>query len=436
MQGGGVAILTRDNLRATALQIGGSDPNLESLWLSVSGAGCRTVVAGAVYRQPASSIPGALELIDQQFRDAVSTGKPVIIMGDLNINLLRQTSPGARSLQRILSDLGLTQLVREPTDLHPIPTTLDLVMTNLTDSPRSVVVLPEPVADHQPVLLRAEVRRQRPPPPVPVTRRRWERVDWDAVCLGLLTADWGPLYSAQTVDEKVAAFMAVWDSVADEHCPLVTVRRRRQACPWLCDNPELTSSMKDRDEARRTWQRSRTPERCHKYRRRRNTLKNQLIRARRDFLCDSLLSDKQAFWSSLKCFEVQSPKGVGSGDDDIRVRADAFNEHFASVGPRIAAEVDGTAAPPDTHGPRPPHVCLLRPVTLPELFSAMNRMSSSRAIGVDGVPLFAVKKCFVVIGPHLLNVVNKSITTCMFPYAWKIARVVVWIHKSGNRADF
>ena len=197
--------------------------------------------------------------------------------------------------------------------------------------------------------------------------------------------------------------------------------------------------MEDRDEARRTWQRSRTPESHHEYRRRRNTLKSQLIRARRDFLCDSLLSDKQTFWSRLKCFAVQSPKGVSLDDDDISVRADAFNEHFASVGPRIAAEVEGTTAPPDTHGPRAPRVCSsalkLRPVTLPELSSAMNRMSSSRAIGVDGVPLFAVKKCFAVIGPHLLNIVNKSITTCMFPYAWKIAHVVP-IHKSGKPSRF
>ena len=91
VRGGGVAILTRDNLRATTLQIGGSSPDLESLWLSISGPGSRTVVVGAMYRPPASSIPGALELIDQQLRDAVSTGKPVIIMGDLNINLLQPT---------------------------------------------------------------------------------------------------------------------------------------------------------------------------------------------------------------------------------------------------------------------------------------------------------------------------------------------------------
>ena len=390
-----------------------------------------------MYRPPASSIPGALELIDQQLSDAVSTGKPVIIMGDLNINLLQPTGPGVRGLQRILSDLGLSQLVREPTHLHPTPTMLDLVMTNLTDSPEAVKVLPEPIADHQPVLLGAEVRRWRPPPPAPVTRRRWERVDWDAMCLSLLIANWEPLYGAQTVDEKLTAFMAVWDAVADEHCPLVTVRRRRPACPWLRDNPELTSAMEDRDEARRAWQRTRTPESRRRYQILRNTVKRLLHRARRDFLCDSLASDKQSFWSNLKNFAFLSAKGLPSDNDCIRDRADEFNQHFASVGPRVAAEAQRAAAP-SSCGPRPSRVCssalILHPVTLPELSNAIKRMSSSKAIGVDGVPLLAVKKCFAVIGPHLLNIVNNSITTCIFPSAWKIARVVP-VHKSGNKTD-
>ena len=73
-------------------------------------------------------------------------------------------------------------------------------------------------------------------------------------------------------------------------------------------------------------------------------------------------------------------------------------------------------------------------MTLPELSNAIKCMSSSKAIGVDGVPLLAVKKCFAVIGPHLLNIVNSSITTCTFPSAWKIARVVP-IHKSGDKTD-
>ena len=85
-----------------------------------------------------------------------------------------------------------TQTRTHTTRKPPTPTLLDLVITNLTSSPTSVTVLSEPIADRQPVLLTAEVRRQRPPWPTPVTRRRWEHVDWDAICLSFLTSDWGP----------------------------------------------------------------------------------------------------------------------------------------------------------------------------------------------------------------------------------------------------
>ena len=61
-------------------------------------------------------------------------------------------------------------------------------------------------------------------------------------------------------------------------------------------------------------------------------------------------------------------------------------------------------------------------------------MSSSRAVGVDGVPLFAIVRCFSVIGPHLLHIINRSITSSIFPSAWKLARVIP-VHKSGDTSD-
>ena len=85
-RGGGVAILTGEHLRTTKLAIGGADPAVESLWLSVTGAGRRTVVVGAIYRPPGTSTPRGLELIEEQLRAAVATGKPVIALGDFNFN--------------------------------------------------------------------------------------------------------------------------------------------------------------------------------------------------------------------------------------------------------------------------------------------------------------------------------------------------------------
>ena len=435
-RGGGVAILTREDLRVTKLEMGGADATVESLWLSVTGAGRRPVVVGAVYRPPAASISRGLELIEQQFRAAVSFNRAVVTMGDFNINLLNTEEPTSRRLQSIMNDLGLRQLVEQPTHIHPTPTLLDLIITNLTDVPVASLVLPEAVADHQPILFQAQLSRRRPARPPPVTSRAWSRVDWDALCLTLLMADWGQLHAAETVDEKLAAFIAVWSDAVDRHCPLITVMRRRPDCPWLRNNPEVATAKEDRDAARRTWTENRTPETRLEYQHSRNQLKRVLIRAKRQYLCGSLMTDRRQFWGRIKAFALRPSGGGPSGTDDVSEQADAFNKHFASIGPRLAAEVarDGGAA----ICPRPPRVCasalMLRLATLPELWGAIARMSGTRAVGVDEVPFYAVKKCFAVIGPHLLHLINHSIVTEVFPAAWKVARVIP-IFKSGDRAN-
>ena len=442
-RGGGVAILTREQLRITKLDIGGADAAVESLWLSVTGAGRRAVTIGAIYRPPSAPVARGLKLIKQQFHAAISANKPVIGMGDININMLDANKPGVRGLSEILNDLSLKQLVTQATHLHPTPTLLDLIITNIADLPAPAVVLPDPVADHQPVLLSAQIRRQRPPRRTPVTTRPWRRVNWDALCLSLLTADWDSLYDAVNIDDKLAAFMAIWNAAIDEHCPLITVTRRHPHCPWLRDNPNLTAAMEDRDTARAAWEMIRTPETRQDYQRSRNRVKSLLVTARREYLCGGLLTERRKFWSRLKTYAILPAGGLVTNEDDITDRAETFNAHFASVGSRVAAEVtrDGGALPVlggATTGPRPPRVCasalVLRPATLPELSKAIGRMSSSRAVGEDGVPLHAIKECFAVIGPHLLHMINRSIATHVFPAAWKIARVTP-IHKSGDRSD-
>ena len=115
---------------------------------------------------------------------------------------------------------------------------------------------------------------------------------------------------------------------------------------------------------------------------------------------------------------------------------DAFNTHFASVGPRIAAEL--AASDPSLLPPRPPCVTSaglrLKPATLPELSLALRRLSSSKAVGHDNVPLHAIRSCFPVIGPHVLHIVNSSIISSTFPDTWKLATVVP-LHKSGAKEE-
>ena len=113
--------------------------------------------------------------------------------------------------------------------------------------------------------------------------------------------------------------------------------------------------------------------------------------------------------------------------EDVEKTADVLNRHFSSVGSRIAADLRG-AVNDGSKQPRPPSVCAtgfsFQTATLPELSQCIKRMRASRAVGLDEVPLQAVRECFPVIGPHLLKLVNLSLATKEFPDCWKIACVV------------
>ena len=100
------------------------------------------------------------------------------------------------------------------------------------------------------------------------------------------------------------------------------------------------------------WTEERTAETRREHQQCRNRLKSAIIRAKRQYLCDSMTTDRRQFWSRIKAFAFRPSSGASSDADDVAERADAFNEHFASVGSRIAAEVacDGGA----TTDPRPP----------------------------------------------------------------------------------
>ena len=379
----------------------------------------------------------SLEHLEEQLRAAQCTKRPVYLLGDINFNVLDTNASSVRRYQSVLCELNMSQLVKEPTHLYPPPAALDHVITNQLDPAAEVEVLPDAISDHQPVIVSARLGRVRAPSRWR-TARRWGRADWNAICLSFLEADWSGVDGATDVDECVQQFMTVWDSVMDRFCPVKRVRVSKPHCPWLAHDPELTELMVERNSARDTWLCLRTEEARADYTRLRNAVKSRLISSRREFLCGELESgSRREFWRNLKLATARRPPPAEAGADspeEMEAAADALNRHFATVGSRIADELrDSVAAARDS--PRPSTVCAaafhLQGVTLPELSRCLRSMSASRAVGLDGVPLFAVRKCFPVIAPYLLRLINLSLSTKVFPDCWKTASIVP-ILKSGD----
>ena len=114
---------------------------------------------------------------------------------------------------------------------------------------------------------------------------------------------------------------------------------------------------------------------------------------------------------------MRSKGSVNSPISLSNEKANDFSKHFANVGSKIAADIVADNNRPPIP-PRPPCVTTAglthRVVTLPELSTALSELSGSQAVGLDDLPIAAIRKSFSVIGPHILHLVNSSISTRVF----------------------
>ena len=438
VRGGGLAIVIRDDITACKLKVPPPEGSrLESLWLTLTAPGGRSAVLGATYRPPGEPVTPDIDALRQQLLEVSRLDKPVFLLGDLNLDLMRPEKSQVSQYICMLQELNFIQLIRDPTRPGTTPSLIDHVITNRTSiGCEAAAVVKTHVSDHDLITVRAPLPRTKRKPRE-LTTRSTRGVDFNHLCLDLLLSDWSALYRDETtsIDDLYRAFLENWDAAVDRHCPLKRVRLRHPDRPWLTLDDDLTELQHQRDAARRSRDAQGSAESERRYTSLRREFRRRLAAARADFF--SAPSSMKEMWSELRKHALGPGKSTGPGDVPDAAAADRFNTYFAEVGTRIAEELaERRDGPPPL--PRPPTVCgaafTVRPATLPELSCALGRMSGSRAVGSDGVSLQLLRRCFAAVGPHLLRIVNASIITGKVPSLWKHAKVVP-IFKSGDRSQ-
>ena len=107
------------------------------------------------------------------------------------------------------------------------------------------------------------------------------------------------------------------------------------------------------------------------YRRARNAAKTAQNKARSNFFMTSYRHSKPKIWKDIRKFLISSRRDSSftiSANSKSAEWADQLNQHFASVGPSIAASLGTAAAAGQRLAPRPPRVVSdafrVRPATL------------------------------------------------------------------------
>ena len=114
-------------------------------------------------------------------------------------------------------------------------------------------------------------------------------------------------------------------------------------------------------------------------------------------------------------------------------KAECLNEFFATVGYNLAEQIPNTE--PMYNNPKAyPPVFYFHEITAFELVIFIRDMKSSNSCGTDGLTMKLVKLAGPSIVEPLLHIINRSITSGIFPNIWKVGCITP-LYKDGDATN-
>ena len=192
---------------------------------------------------------------------------------------------------------------------------------------------------------------------------------------------------------------------------------------------------------------SRNPRDWGEFKRLRNKVNSKIKIAKESYYKQSFTEHKNVFKNVQTINELTSRKSNTSSIKEPIVNgvsknkttdlANAFNEHFSTIGLKLANEI-----PSEANGDKS---CLeylnitdqrfcFTPTNSSQVFSLWNKLSKSKATGLDKISARLIRECADLICISICKIFNCSLTTGIFPSDWKCAEVNS-LFKKGSSSD-
>ena len=113
---------------------------------------------------------------------------------------------------------------------------------------------------------------------------------------------------------------------------------------------------------------------------------------------------------------------------------DIFNDHFVSVGSKIANNIPAADLSPTVNIAKTQNRFKLKQITTAQIIKIVRKHVNGKAIGIHNVPNKVLKDFIDIIAPMLTDIFNLSIITNSFPDELKILKVVA-VDKAGDKED-
>ena len=180
---------------------------------------------------------------------------PLLITGDININLMKDSSLA----NNLRAEYHLTQLITEPTR---VTKTITMLIDHIYMSSKDLVavsgVFKPHVSDHRLIFCTLTYAQNPRCPRCLVNYRNIKGVDAEAMNVEIQAQPWSLLHAFDDLDDVVDTFYDLYRTAWDKFAPIKTKPAPKQHQQWMTH--QITELMRERDRSYRKFCLNKTDE--------------------------------------------------------------------------------------------------------------------------------------------------------------------------------
>ena len=381
-------------------------------------------------------------------------------MGDFNVNLLKYNlATNVTNYLQSIRSAGCQSFIYVPTRVcvkinRTETSCLDHLYSNVLPNLVKTYIIRSGISDHFATLAKVDCELDRKPGNCVVKKRKTkltaEEITNFNIDLKNLLRDSESHVDVNCPNISTAHLIKTYQELTDRYMPLRKLSRKEHKFhqkPWYTKGIKI--SVNTRDKLHRKSLRTLRVNDNKKYKKYRNLL-SRIIKISKDFYDAELIEkheqDKRRVWQQInKITNRQSRKkssvdllidSNGNEISDKKVIADNLNDHFNTIGSKMADGFDNsTRNDPLRHINRSPTCSIFFLfATNDEISKLISELEAKKATGPDGISAYLVKISCEVLAPMLTKIFNKCIKESIFPNLLKIAEIIP-LHKGGEKTN-
>ena len=354
------------------------------------------------------------------------------LLGDLNCNLPSPTPDENTHRLLEISDLdGLKQLINEPKRVTESSSTLiDLIYTIYVDRVGCSGVSHIAISDHSLVYVYRKISSDLPSTGhSSISYRSFRNFDRENFRNEISQQDW-----SFNESEYLNLAWSNWKTkllrAVNSHAPFRTRRTKLNKTPWINSALKKVSAVAMLLKGKRWKQRILKTGAIKESSEIESTIKWKPLR--HPIITIVLFSLKEMFEGLGKLLNnlmsrcqnnqiVKDVKVYGISICNSNEISNAFNEHFSTIGPRLAREIPLTSDEESIYlenSAENYNKFCFRPATTSDVFTLLNRLSKTKATGLDNISVRLIRECADIISGPLCDLFNKSLMSGIF--SWRL----------------